>query len=264
MIFIAKMDKQNILEVRIDEKRVFQKILKKLKYVDIEDGSLIFKPVSRTSQYGGIYLSMLSSCKSILIKITFTANKFDYYKCTEEMTFNICTKLFLKYMTESMDSNLTLFVSRDNPSVLCVDNNKNIISDDINIFSFIPIPRTTFENKITLTSKELKKIYTNLSDKSNRLNQFITIYNTKNEITFKNEDGDNYSYIDQTYSAPKKIIEDIKLTFELKNLSAFSNCCGLCSTVELYLRNDFPMVQVISTIYGKICVCFAPLETYEV
>ena len=48
--------------------------------------------------------------------------------------------------------------------------------------------------------------------------------------------------------------------FSLKNLGYFIKCTNLCSTIEMYLENDLPLVVKYSVAsLGEIKLCLAPL-----
>ena len=70
-------------------------------------------------------------------------------------------------------------------------------------------------------------------------------------------------YRDSNYTTKKKDKPDhvVQGVYELRNLMNFSKCNKLCNTIELYLKNDFPLVLVISVAtLGKMYVFLSPIE----
>ena len=60
--------------------------------------------------------------------------------------------------------------------------------------------------------------------------------------------------------------EIIQGTYGLKNLTLFTKCTNLCSTIELYLKNDFPLIikyQVASLGYIQLALCPIAKQTEE-
>ena len=50
--------------------------------------------------------------------------------------------------------------------------------------------------------------------------------------------------------------------FSLKNLSYFIKCTNLCSSIEVYLENDLPLVVKYAVAsLGSIKLCLAPLPS---
>src|SRR4029078_5817006 len=55
-----------------------------------------------------------------------------------------------------------------------------------------------------------------------------------------------------------KIVQGI---FELKHLVLFSKCASLCNDIEIYMKNDFPLVikYTVATL-GRILLCLTPIK----
>ena len=50
--------------------------------------------------------------------------------------------------------------------------------------------------------------------------------------------------------------------FALKHLVLFTKCTNLCNNVELYLKNDYPLIIRYSVAsLGEIKLCLAPLPS---
>nr|URM62310.1 cell nuclear antigen [Mimivirus sp.] len=125
----------------------------------------------------------------------------------------------------------------------------------------MPVPVTKFQNRITMKSDKFHNICKHLNNNST----FVEIKSINNEIIFvgQNEGGKvTMSCRDTEYnSAGKDTNQVVQGMYELRNLLGFSKCNKLCNTIELYLKNDFPLVLVISVAtLGKMYVFLSPIE----
>jgi len=49
--------------------------------------------------------------------------------------------------------------------------------------------------------------------------------------------------------------------FALKHLFLFTNCTNLCNNIEMYLRNDYPLIVKYDVgSLGEIKLCLAPIQ----
>ena len=163
-------------------------------------------------------------------------------------------------------------MNRDNRSTLYIrslnEGNESSEETDIEVFlmeignSELPIPKTQFQNKITMASDK----FHNICKKLNNNSLTVEITSIKNEITFRghNESGKvTMSYKDTNYNSNKKSEQDqiVQGVYELRNLMGFSKCNKLCPTIDIYLKNDFPLVLVIGVAtLGKMYVFLSPIE----
>ena len=62
------------------------------------------------------------------------------------------------------------------------------------------------------------------------------------------------SYVKNTN--PEEIIQGL---FALKHLVLFSKCTNLCPSIEMYLKNDYPLIiKYLVASLGEIKLCLAP------
>jgi len=169
-----------------------------------------------------------------------------------------------------------LSIAKNNYNQLCI-NNKCIECKYMSLYPKIPIPVTEFDNKICISAKQLKKMYTYLSFKNpmNFLPQqdIIKIVVNENIISFANintkanlfcnvlreaESEDNDTSLSLHSNTNNKVVIKCKLS----DLMCFQNYRKLCNTIDLYIKNDFPLVQVIPlAVLGKMYIFYsAPLK----
>lgn len=129
----------------------------------------------------------------------------------------------------------------------------------------LDVPDVTFSSIINLPSSDFQKIIRDLSPLSDR----IEIKCIDNELIFslqgpfasvqirRSECDGNLEYVQKQDS--NKIIQG---EFALKYLSYFIKCTNLCSSIELMLENDLPLIVKYSVAsLGDIKLCLAPLPS---
>jgi proliferating cell nuclear antigen PCNA len=223
---------------------------------------------------GGIRILRLTEDKSILIKLNLDADKFEYFRCDEpKITIGVDMQnlhSLLKMVNDNYP--IILYMNKDNRSALYIrslnEDNRSSEETDIEVYLMdignpdMPIPRTEFQNKISMASDKFHTICKHLNNNST----YVEIASVDNEISFRghNEGGKvTMFYRDSNFHVKKKIKTKkvVQGVYELKNLMSFSKCNKLCETVDIYLKNDFPLVLVISVAsLGKMYIFLSPVE----
>ncbi|AZL89462.1 DNA polymerase sliding clamp [Megavirus baoshan] len=228
---------------------------------------------SKKKNQGGIRILRLTEDKSILIKLVLNADNFDYFRCDEpKITIGVDMHTLhglLKMIND--DDPMMLYMIEGCRSSLYIrslnEDKDNSEETDIELFLMeipnpeMPVPVTKFQNRITMKSDKFHNICKHLNNNST----FVEIKSINNEIIFvgQNEGGKvTMSCRDTEYnSMGKDTNQVVQGMYELRNLLGFSKCNKLCNTIELYLKNDFPLVLVISVAtLGKMYVFLSPIE----
>jgi proliferating cell nuclear antigen len=134
--------------------------------------------------------------------------------------------------------------------LLDLDNNK------------IHIEPAEFNSVITLLSSDFQKITRDMFN----LAEFVEIKNISNQLIFtcKGEFCQQETVISDSESgtttiSSKDSAEIVQGIYNLKYLVLFTKCTNLCNTVELYLKNDYPLIVKYSVAsLGEIKLCLAP------
>ena len=129
----------------------------------------------------------------------------------------------------------------------------------------LELPPVTFSSVINMPSSDFQKHIRYLSSLSDRLE----IKTVGNELIFslagpfaqvqirRSETDGHLEYIEKQDSS--KIIQGV---FPLKYLTYFIKCTNLCSSIELMLENDLPLVVKYNVAsLGEIKLCLAPLPS---
>ena len=165
---------------------------------------------------------------------------------------------------------LKLYVSEQNTCVLNIEienSDKNSITKfKLNLMDLnnnkIEVPAPEFESVITMPSIDFQKICRDMSNISEEMEiksvgsqiifsckgqfaeQETSIGSSNNGITFLQNNTEN------------NIVQGI---YSLKYLVLFSKCTNLCNSVEIYLKNDFPLITKYNIAsLGEIKLCLAP------
>ena len=165
---------------------------------------------------------------------------------------------------------LSLFLERDNDSVLGIkieNSEKNTTTKySLNLMDLheenIQIPAATFNSVITMPSVDFQKICRDMHNLADNLE----IRSTEKQLIFscKGHFASQETSIGETNSGlsfvknenPDEIVQGI---FALKHLVLFSKCTNLCNSIELYLKNDYPLILKYSVAsLGDIKLCLAP------
>ena len=139
------------------------------------------------------------------------------------------------------------------------------------------IPEITFDAVITMDSQEFNK----LCREMNNIADYVEIKCLTDKIIFtckgdyadrkttyrtnsSKDDNENilvsinHASTKSKNSTSPQIVQGI---FELKNLVLFSKCASLCNDIEIYMKNDFPLVikYTVATL-GRILLCLTPIK----
>jgi len=258
-------------EVESEEERTTKKKKKK-----IEDT----KKKPRKNVGGGIRMVRLTEDKNILIKLSLDSEKFDSFKCDEpKITIGVDINqlhTMLKIMND--DDPITFYINSNNRDILYISgltkNNDNSEETDIEIFLItvqnpdMILQATEFQNRIKIASEKFHNIcknFNNICKNFNDKTTYVDIRSLGDEISFRgqNEGGRITKTYKDVHSSKNKNGQQVIVqgTYELKNLLSFSKCNKLCDTIDIYLKNDFPLVLAISIAsLGKMYVFLTPIE----
>ncbi len=244
---------------------------KKSKNKKSKDGS---EKNNETKNVGGIRIHRLTEDKSILIKLSLDAANFDYFYCEEpKLTIGVdMHNLHAALKTVSDDNPIMLYMNRDNRNSLFLrslnENKEGSEQTDIEIYLMditnpdLTIPKIEFPNKIVMKSEKFHTTCKQLNNNST----FVELRSVGPEISFTGQSegakiSKSYRDVDYRKNKKKKSKNIIQGMYELRNLMSFSKCNKLCEIIEIYLKNDYPLVLVIAIAnLGKMYVFLSPIE----
>ena len=125
----------------------------------------------------------------------------------------------------------------------------------------ITIPPAEFDTELTLPSNEFQKIIRDMIN----IGTLTEIKSIGTTLEFKC-DGD-YATQTTTLGETQNCLQfkhnnsedTIQGVFSLKYLSLFTKCTNLCNQIQLYIKNDYPLIiQYTVASLGIIKLCLAP------
>lgn len=218
----------------------------------------------------GLKVISMDNSHVVLVHLKLEANKFEYYSCENKMSIGVnMLNLFKLVRTINSNDTLTLFIEKNDLNHIGIKiengekNQKTVYK--LNLLDLnnpnITIDPAEFNSQINLPSVDFQKIIRDM----NQLAEYVEIKNINNQLILSCNgefcsqetvlmDNEGINCISN-----KKSDEIVQGIFSLKYLVLFTKCTNLCSTVELYLKNDYPLIclwRVASL--GEIRLCLAP------
>lgn len=229
----------------------------------------------KTKQVGGIIIKEINKTGTILVYTKLDADKFDYYnynynknKLTLGLNLNNLLKC-LKCMSH-FDTMIWQVESEDiNKLIVILESTErkerkifklNLMDLEEEKYEVEPID---FPFSITLPSQDFHKYCKDMSSATDK----IDLMCTKNKVIFSGtgelgqvefEVGETNGglSIDVNANCTDEIVQGL---FELRFLIIFTKCTNLCSTVTLYLKNDYPLIVRYSIAnLGEIKLVLSP------
>jgi len=219
----------------------------------------------------GLKIMTMDPSHTILIHLKLDAEKFEKFYCEKDVTIGIsmlCLFKLIKIM--SNNDTLTLYVEKDDINRLGIkieNGEKNSLTNfKLNLMDlpkdYIDIPPASFESVLTMPSNDFQKICRDM----NQIADNLEIKSIENQLIFscKGDFATQETIIGETNlglafiknNQPKEVVQGI---FALKHLVLFTKCTNLCPTIEIYLKNDYPLIikYGIASL-GDIKLCLAP------
>ena len=261
-------DKNYIIHIKTVQSGAFRILIEALKEI-LTDTNLLFDE-------SGIKLITTDSTKTVLIHMKLEEDKFELYKCEEPITCGICMlNLYKLIKTISNQDTLTLYIKRNNTNKLGIiinnDEKKSQTKYELNLLDISEEPlnptRVEFDSEISFPSTDFQKIIrdminigTNIEIKSVGKSLMLSCEGDfANQETILHSTTDGLKFISS--NSEDKPVQGI---FSLKYLVLFTKCTNLSGSIELYLKNDYPLIikYNIASI-GDIKLCLAPITSNE-
>lgn len=221
----------------------------------------------------GIKVVAMDVSHTVLVHLKLEAKNFEHYYCKKKMIIGVNMGNFFK-LIKSMSNNdtLTLFITEEDNNHLGIrieNCEKNSITNfklnllDLNDES-IQIPPASFDSVITMPSSDFQKICRDMSGISDVLEiksvDNLLILSCKGDFctqeTKLGQTNNGMNFVKN--NNPSDIIQGY---FALKHLVLFTKCTNLCNSIEMYLKNNYPLIISYSVAsLGNIKLCLAPQE----
>ncbi len=219
----------------------------------------------------GMKIITMDSTQTILVHLKLESTSFEYYYCRENTTIGVNTEhLFKIIKTLTINDTLTFFMEETDLNTLgitIVNGEKNRKSTikfkliDLDIVNF-KAPSTKFESILTMPSDDFNKICRDM----NLLTDVIEIKSVGNQLILGGV-GDfadmeivlgemENGLVFKLSSDEDRIIQGY---YNLNHLLRFAKCTALCNNIELYMKNNYPLVIKFAVgSLGNLTLALAP------
>jgi len=249
-------------ELQTVQSGAFRILIEALKEI-LTDANFIFDS-------SGIKIMAMDSSHTVLVHLKLFNDKFETYYCDNKVTVGIAMMNFYKLIkTMSNNDHLTLFLPKNdlnNLGIRIENSEKNTRTTyfmklmDLNEET-IEIPPAQFDSILTIPSNDFQKIIRDMSN----ISEIMEIKNVGDELIFSCS-GDFASQETRmgpsqgmTFDEEPKEDEIIQGIYALKHLVLFTKCTNLCSSIQLFLKNDYPLIIKYPVAnLGEIKLCLAP------
>ena len=228
----------------------------------------------------GIKIINMDKTHTILVHLFLKAENFEVYECKKDKIIIGVNMLHLFKLISSIDNDdtLTIYIENDDYNDGFISElglkfeNGDIKQSKIQKLRLIEpeheelnLPDVDYSSIINMPSSDFQKIIRDLANISEKLE----IKSVNDELIFKC--SGQYAKAEIRRSETSGIMEFLQKDnsnlitqgeFSLKNLVYFIKCTNLCNQIEIFLRNNKPLIVKYNVAsLGEIKLCLAPLPS---
>ena len=221
----------------------------------------------------GIKLMAMDPTHTILVHLKLHAGQFEYYKCLKTMIIGLnMLNLFKLIKTMNNNDYLSFFIDKNNNNKLGIKINNCDKKVEtlyyLNLMdlqeSNIEIPQVQFPSLITIPSSDFQKLMRDMTNIGENVEiksigeqlQFSCIGDFASQETIMQPTQQGIKFLKN--EEPGLIVQGL---FPLKFLILFTKCTNLCNSIELYIKNDYPLIIKYTVAnLGEIKLCLAPIS----
>ena len=232
----------------------------------VHDTNLIWEPLAKDG--GGLKILTMDGARCALIYLKLDGENFDEFHCPGLLTTGInMSSLWKLLKTASSHDTITMYVESSNPHELGItiqNSEKNAMTEyklkllDCDAET-ITVPDVTFDRVLTLPSAYFQRLCREMT----HLGDFMTIsidgpiLKLMCEGSFASQQtiiGES----DGCMAVMQSTGENLDGVFSLRYLSLFTRASGLCNTVQMFLKKDYPLVLSYNVAsLGSLKFCLA-------
>lgn len=253
------MEENNIVEFRTVQSNAIRILIESLKN--------IISDINIQLSSDGIKIIAMDGSKVAVIHLQLDSSQFEHFHCVNPIKIGV-NMLSLHKILKSIKNNdiIGFFIKERSTTDLYIQiENKEKKTKILSVLKLLDInedvlhiPNIEFDSVITMPANDFQSYISDLSIISNTL----IIESGESEFILS-ADGDFASQriiIGETNNGlvvSKKSVEQGK--FNIKYLQLFTKSTNLCTTVEIYLKSNFPLILVYNVAnLGKLKYCLAP------
>ena len=252
----------NLFEIRTVQSAAFRTLIEALKEI-LTEANLEFDST-------GMKVIDVDETHTVLTFLRLHADRFEYFYCPAKYVLGInMIYLFKLIKTLSNNDSLSLFLPASNPNKLGIraENAEKGTTNtwmmklfDTNVEN-IEFPNISFTSIIHMPSTDFQKICRDF----NALAEKLEITSSNSDLIFRCVgdfvDGETVMMSNQQsgIEVERKTSEIVQGMFELKYLVLFTKCTNLCTSIQIFLKNDYPLVlRYMVANLGEVRLVLAP------
>jgi proliferating cell nuclear antigen len=257
----------NLFEIKTIQAAAFRTLIEALKEI-LTEANLEF-------DHTGLKVISMDETHTVLVYLRLHSDRFNEYYCPQKHVLGInMIYLFKLIKTIGNSDILTLYLPASNPNKLGIriENADKATTTtyllkifDTNVED-IQIPGLNFTSIIGLPSSDFQKICRDMNGLGDGERMEIT--SSGSELIFKcmGDFAEQETIISENQSNMKvtrnsKTAEIVQGVFLLKHLVLFTKCTNLCPSIEMYLKNDYPLIiRYTVANLGEVKLVLAPLR----
>ena len=235
----------------------------------IHDTNLVWEPaVPGVDGSGGLKLLTMDGARCALVFLKLDAVNFDTFHCPAQLVTGLNMSSVWKLLkTASSHDCIVLHVERNNSHELGItihNADKNALTEyklklldcDAEI---IQVPDVTFDRILTLPSAYFQRLCREMTHLGDHMAVAITGNNLK--LSCDGSFASQSTIIgeaDSCMAIESSSGEDVEGTFSLRYLNLFTRASTLCATVQLFLKQNYPLILSYSVAsLGSLKFCLA-------
>jgi proliferating cell nuclear antigen len=252
----------NLFEIRTVQSAAFRTLIEALKEI-LTEANLEFDST-------GLKVIDVDETHTVLTYLRLHAERFEYFYCPAKYVLGInMIYLFKLIKTLSNNDSLTLFLPASNPNKLGIraENAEKGTTNtwmmklfDTNVEN-IEFPNISFTSIIHMPSADFQKICRDF----NALAEKLEITSSDSGLVFRCVgdfvDGETVILSNNQggIEVQRNTSEIVQGVFELKYLVLFTKCTNLCTSTQIHLKNDLPLVlRYMVANLGEVRLVLAP------
>ena len=257
-----------MFEIRTVQSAAFRTLIEALKEI-LTEANLEFDST-------GIKVIDVDETHTVLTYLRLDADRFEYFYCNAKYILGI-NMIYLFKLIKTMGNNdsLTLYLPEANPNKLGIRMENSEKSTVTNYFlklfdtdvEDIKIPSISFTSIIHMPSSDLQKHCRDMNALGEKLDIEITSIGSDLIFRCNGDFAEQETIISENNStmrvqkAANSANEIVQGIFQLKHLVVFTKCTSLCPSIELCLRNDYPLILKYTVAnLGEIRLVLAPMK----
>ena len=219
----------------------------------------------------GIRLLAMDSTHTVLIHMKLDSENFEEFYCPKKVIVGLnMLNLFKLIKTMTNSDTLTLFMDKDNENQIGLRINnadkKTQTTYKLNLLDLdedeIKIPPAEFDTELTMPSNDFQKIIRDMISIGENVQ--IQSFGTTLKLCCKGDFAQQETVLGETseglsFSQTQDPNKPTDGNFSLKYLILFTKCTNLCNLINIYIKNDYPLIMKYNVAsLGSIKLCLAP------